>query len=50
MGGVDRQTARAQVSDDVASTLDAWRTAPPAAQAPALAAEQSSYGGSGVKG
>jgi hypothetical protein len=41
MGGVDRQTARAQVSDDVASTLDAWRTAPPAAQAPALAAEPS---------
>ena len=32
--GVDRQTARAQVNDDVASTLDAWRTAAPAAQPP----------------
>jgi hypothetical protein len=28
MYGVDRQTARAQVSDDIARTLDAWRTAP----------------------
>jgi hypothetical protein len=41
MFGVERQTARAQVSDDVASTLDAWRTAPPAAQTPALAAKHS---------
>jgi hypothetical protein len=39
MSGVERQTARAQVSDDVASTLDAWRTAPPAAKAPTPAAE-----------
>ncbi len=41
MSGVDRQTARVQVSDEVASTLDAWRTAQPAAQTPTLAADQS---------
>jgi hypothetical protein len=29
MSGVDRQTARAHVRDDVASLLDAWRTPPP---------------------
>ncbi len=34
MSGVDRATARAHVSDDVASTLRAWRTAPPSAHAP----------------
>ncbi|MGP0048195.1 MAG: hypothetical protein ACLPZR_05010 [Solirubrobacteraceae bacterium] len=34
MSGVERQAARAQVSDDVASTLDAWRIAPPGAKAP----------------
>ena len=41
MSGVERQAARAQVSDDVASTLDAWRTAPPAARAPTPAGEHS---------
>ena len=41
MSGVERQAARAQVSDDVASTLDAWRTDPPAAKAPTRAAEHS---------
>jgi hypothetical protein len=35
MSGVDRQTARAHVADEVASTLKAWRTATPAAHAPA---------------
>ncbi len=41
MSGVDRRTARAQVSADVASTIDAWRTAPPTAHTqPPLAAEQ----------
>ena len=39
MSGVDRHTARATVSDDIASTIDAWRTAPPAAHAHS-AAEQ----------
>jgi hypothetical protein len=34
MSGVDRATARAHVSDDVASTLRAWRAAPPSAHAP----------------
>ena len=29
MSGVDRQTARAHVRDDVASLLDAWRMPPP---------------------
>ena len=37
MSGVDRQTARAQVYDDVRSTLDAWRAAS-AAQVPTPAA------------
>jgi hypothetical protein len=41
MSGVERQAARAQVSDDVASTIDAWRIAPPAARAPTAAAEHS---------
>jgi hypothetical protein len=31
MSGIDRHTARANVSNDVASTIDAWRTPPPAA-------------------
>ena len=38
MSGVARQTARAQVYDDVASTLDAWRAAP-ALRAPTPAAQ-----------
>ncbi len=41
MSGVERQAARAQVSDDIAGTIDAWRIAPPAAQAPTPAAEHS---------
>ncbi len=41
MSGVERQAARAQVSDHVASTIDAWRIAPPAAKAPTPAAEHS---------
>ena len=40
MSGVDRQTARALVGDDVASTLDAWRGAAPPAQAATSTAEQ----------
>jgi len=36
MAGVDRQTARAQVGDDVTSTLDAWRRAAPAIRASTL--------------
>ena len=42
MAGVDRQTARAQVSDEVASTLAAWRSAPSAAQAPTMLADRRS--------
>lgn len=38
MSGVDRQTARAKVYDDVASTLEAWCAAP-AAQVPTPAAK-----------
>ena len=34
MSGVDRASARARVGDEVASTLRAWRTAPPSAHAP----------------
>ncbi|MGP0052100.1 MAG: DUF2293 domain-containing protein [Solirubrobacteraceae bacterium] len=41
MSGVERQAARAQVSDDVASTIDAWRIAPPAEKTPTPAAEHS---------
>jgi hypothetical protein len=40
MSGVERETARARVCDEVASTLDAWRSATPAARARTPAAEQ----------
>ena len=33
MSGIDRQTARAQVRDTVASVLEAWRTDQPASRA-----------------